>query len=282
MFAGELENLQDGIRAKLTNNGNLTMDDIAAVQRYQTPLFSVDREDDATTLISRRQLHDDLLVFLRELIINGELAEDTKIPEKELCVRFSVSRTPLREALKVLAFEGLVVLNHNRGAIVKPLSLKDIEEVFPIYGRLEGLAGKLACERLSKDGISDLMRLHERMIECTRNEDVEGVVAVNEQIHASIQAASGNRNLLQLLRYVTSKVRRARLVSRLSKTGLVNALAEHERIMSALEARNAALFAQAIRDHIENRFRSLRDAWIACEEGTGVTAFQDYENLRMA
>jgi DNA-binding GntR family transcriptional regulator len=81
---------------------------------------------------------------------------------------------------------------------------------------------------------------------------------------------------------VTSKVRRARLVSRLSKTGLVNALAEHERIMSALEARNAALFAQAIRDHIENRFRSLRDAWIACEEGTGVTAFQDYENLRMA
>jgi DNA-binding GntR family transcriptional regulator len=258
------------------------MDDIAAVQRDQTPLFSMDREDDATSLISRRQLHDDLLVFLRELIISGELAEDTKVPEKELCARFSVSRTPLREALKVLAFEGLVVLNHNRGAIVKPLSLKDIEEVFPIYGRLEGLAGMLACERLSKDGIADLMRLHERMIECTRNEDVDGVVAVNEQIHASIQAASGNRNLLQLLRYVTGKVRRARLSSRLSRTGLVNALAEHERIMSALEARNAPLFAQAIRDHIENRFRSLRDSWIAGEDGKGIAECQDYEHPRMA
>jgi DNA-binding GntR family transcriptional regulator len=213
--------------------------------------------------ISRRQLHDELLVRLRDFIVEGSLPDDTKIPEKELCERFGVSRTPLREALKVLAFEGLVVLNHNRGAIVKPLGIEDLEEAFPIYGRLEALAGELACERFTQAEIDDLRRLHDKMVASLAKEDYRSALATNEQIHSGIQTGSRNANLLQLLSYVSSRVRRARLTLHYPKSGLVSAMDDHERIMAAIEERNGPHLSAAIREHIENTFKVLKDAWRA-------------------
>ncbi len=88
---------------------------------------------------------------------------------------FGVSRTPLREALKVLAFEGLVTLNHNRGAVIRPLTIDDLNEAFPIYGRLEALAGELACKRLGQADIDELRQLHDTMIESFDRGDREFV-----------------------------------------------------------------------------------------------------------
>jgi DNA-binding GntR family transcriptional regulator len=217
--------------------------------------------------ISRRQLHDELLGRLREYIIEGALPDETKIPEKELCERFGVSRTPLREALKVLAFEGLVVLNHNRGAIVKTLSLEDLDEAFPIYGRLEALAGELACQRLSQSEIDRLRALHDAMVTAHSKGNVQSALALNEQIHAGIQTGSGNGNLLQLLSYVSSRVRRARLTLSYSRDALDAAMTDHERMMTALERRDPQRFSDAIREHIENTFKVLKDAWRAQHQG---------------
>jgi DNA-binding GntR family transcriptional regulator len=220
-------------------------------------------EGELTSPIARRQLHDELLMRLREYIIEGALPDDTKIPEKELCDRFGVSRTPLREALKVLAFEGLVVLNHNRGAIVKTLSLDDLEEAFPIYARLEALAGELACGKLTQAEIGELRRWHDEMVASWRKGDVISALTANEQIHNGIQTGSRNGNLLQLLSYVTGRVRRARLTLSYPREALDAAMKDHEQMMAALERRDAQRFSGAIREHIENTFKVLKDAWRA-------------------
>lgn len=217
--------------------------------------------------ISRRQLHDELLIRLREYIIEGALADDTKIPEKELCEQFGVSRTPLREALKVLAFEGLVVLNHNRGALVKTLSLEDLDEAFPIYAHLEALAGELACRKLTQTEIDHLRRLNDQMAASLHKGDVKSALEANEQIHGGIQAGSRNGNLLQLLSYVSARVKRARLSINYPRDALEAAMVDHEQMMVALERRDAQRFSAAIREHIENTFKVLKDAWRAQHQG---------------
>jgi DNA-binding GntR family transcriptional regulator len=235
------------------------MDDNAASGRVDG-FHDASPDESASGPISRRHLHDELLARLRECIIGGELKPGEKIPEKELCERFGVSRTPLREALKVLAFEGLVALHHNRGSAVSPLNIQDLAEAFPIYARFEGLAGELACKQLDRDEIDEIRRLHDEMVEHYARGDYRGHFAANEQIHLRIQAGSKNRNLIQLLRSVSSRVAQARNHVALSGARWANAIAEHEAIIAALEARDGALLSRLLREHMESTFRAITEA----------------------
>ncbi|NJM33559.1 MAG: GntR family transcriptional regulator [Rhodomicrobium sp.] len=225
-------------------------------------LLHMGAEENEMNSISRRHLHDELLTRLRDCIIEGELQAGAKIPEKDLCERFGVSRTPLREALKVLAYEGLVILNHNRGSVVKPLSLQDLRHAFPIYGQLEALAGEIACERLGDRELDEIRTLHDRMVTHYKKRDVKGHVAINELIHEKLQIGSGNRNLIQLIRGVSTRIRRARMALIVPVTRLPAAIAEHEQIMTALERREPVQVSRAIRQHIENSFRAIRDTFV--------------------
>ena len=119
---------------------------------------------DAIESIPRKTLHEQLVERLREIILEGGLEAGAKIPERELCERLGVSRTPMREALKVLASEGLVSLVPNRGAVVRGLTREDIDDLFPLIGALEALAGELACERISDSEIAAIERLHADMV----------------------------------------------------------------------------------------------------------------------
>jgi DNA-binding GntR family transcriptional regulator len=96
-----------------------------------------------------QSLHDEILTRLRDHIVEGNIADGGRVPERQLCEMLKISRTPLREALKVLASEGLVELLPNRGARVRPLSEQDLGELFDVMGGLEGLAGRLACENIT-------------------------------------------------------------------------------------------------------------------------------------
>jgi len=123
--------------------------------------------------IHRLRLHQELLAKLRSMILRCELVPGTRISEKDLCTRFAISRTPLREALKVLAANGLIELLPNRGAWIPHLRAKDVVEVFDLLPVLERRAGELAAPRLTDRDLRELRSLHDRMIAQGLADDTE-------------------------------------------------------------------------------------------------------------
>lgn len=229
-------------------------------------------DNDVSVAITRRQLHSELLTRLRDLIITGKIEGGAKIPEKELCDHFGISRTPLREALKVMAFEGLISLTHNRGATVRPLSLGDLQEVFPIYAHLEALAGQLACKRLTDEEIDDLLLMHDKLVVLYDEDKYPQYMALDELVHMRIEMASSNPVLLRMLQAVSGRVRRARYLVRAPRERQRAALDEHGCIMKALRDRDCESLSRAIKLHVDNSFRFFEDALSASTEMDDILA----------
>lgn len=213
--------------------------------------------------ITRRQLHSELLTRLREFIITGKIEDGAKIPEKELCDYFGISRTPLREALKVMAFEGLISLTHNRGATVRPVTLSDLREVFPIYSQLEELAAQLACDRLTNKEIDNLLMLHDELETLIEQDTYQQYVAKDEMVHLRIEAAASNPVLLRMLQVVSARVRRVRYAVQATRERQREALEEHGRIMTALRNRNGDALSRAIKVHLDNSFQFFEASLLA-------------------
>src|ERR1700721_1049470 len=142
-----------------------------------------------------QSLHDEILTRLRDHIVEGNLPDGSRVPERQLCEMLGISRTPLREALKVLASEGLVELLPNRGARVRKLSEHDLNELFDVMGGLEGLAGRLACEHITDAEITEIERLHYEMYGFYLHRHMHGYFHVNQLIHQKIVEPSRNNTL---------------------------------------------------------------------------------------
>ena len=213
-----------------------------------------------TAPIERRTLHDELAERLRDLIIEGDLAPGEKLSEKDLCEQFGVSRTPLREALKVLSTEGLVLLTPHRGAAVSKLTLADLEEAFPIMGALEAISGELACARITDREISHLRALHDAMVTRHRAGDLVGYFELNQRIHQGILDAAGNPTLTQMQRALAGRVRRARYMANMTPERWAKAVAEHEDIIRAIEGRQAERLGLLLKTHLANKLVTVREA----------------------
>ncbi len=200
--------------------------------------------------IPRQSLHDELLSRIRSLIIDGDLRPGAKVPERELCSRFSVSRTPLREALKVLAAEGLVRLPPNRGAVISEVRIDDLEECFQVLAELEALAAELCCLSMTSSEINTARILHERMRAEHAAGDLQGYHRLNREWHDGIIAGARNRVLADQHQKLALRVRRAQLIATISRERWDAALQEHDAIIQHLEARAAAELAQEMRTHI--------------------------------
>jgi DNA-binding GntR family transcriptional regulator len=211
--------------------------------------------------LRRMSLHEELADKVRELIVNGELPGGTKVPERELCEAFGVSRTPLREALKVLASDQLVVLQPNRGAWVTEITVEDLEEVFPVMGALEALSGELACEKITDDEIEAVAKLHAVMVDHYENRRLREYFDVNQQIHEAILAAARNRTLTYQYRALATQVRRARFVANMTDERWRQATEEHEEIIRCLRARDGSGLAEVLRRHLANKLDTVRD-WL--------------------
>lgn len=210
--------------------------------------------------ILRPSLHDQLRERLRTLIIEGELEPDSRIDEKALCLRFGVSRTPLREVLKVLATEGLVTLLPNRGARVAGFDMDDLTEAFPVMGALEALAGKIAAAAATQAEIAAIEALHQTMVVAYGERDLRRYFDLNQQIHAAILSCARNATLAQLYGQVSAKVRRARFTANLSDARWAEAIAEHDQILAALKARDGAALAQVLQMHLDHKFKAVTEA----------------------
>ena len=214
----------------------------------------------ATAPIPRRSLHEELLDRLRALIVEGELAPAVKVPERELCQRYGVSRTPMREALKVLAAEGLLILTPNRGATVAPITLEEMEEVFPVIGALEGLAGELACKSVTDAELKAISAFHGRMLDAYATRDLKRYLAANHAIHDAILAAARNATLTQTHRSLAGRVKRARCLANLTAKRWQQAVEEHERMLDLLSAHQGSKLGRLMRDHLDHKLETVRDA----------------------
>jgi DNA-binding GntR family transcriptional regulator len=220
---------------------------------------------DVLAPIERRPLHNELAERLRHLIVEGDLAPGEKLSERDLCSRFGVSRTPLREALKVLSTEGLVRLIPHRGAAVSKLTISDLEEAFPIMGALEAVAGELACRHITDEEIAQLQAIHAEMVAEHRARNLERYFALNQRIHEGILAAARNPTLAQMQRGLAGRVRRARYLANMSAARWAEAVREHEAILEALSARDGERLARLLKTHLANKLVTVREALLADE-----------------
>lgn len=207
-----------------------------------------------------RPRYDDVVSGIRDLIVEGDLPAGERISERALCDRFGVSRTPLREALKVLASEGLVELTPNRGARVIRLTEQDAGEMFEVMGTLEGLAGELAASRITDEALAELKALHYQMALHQARGELMPYFRLNQEIHRKIFEISGNRTLIAVYNGLAGRIRRPRYLANISAPRWTEALKEHEAILAALEARDGAALGQILKDHLRKTCETVKQA----------------------
>jgi len=188
--------------------------------------------------IPRQVLHQEVAVRLRQRIVEGQLAPGVKLNERELSESLQVSRTPLREAIKMLAAEGLVELLPNRGAVVAQLSAQDIADAFEVIAGLEGQAGELAAERIGAGALAEIRALHYEMRAAFTRRDLATYYRLNALIHGQINAAAGNRVLAQTWASVNARLQALRFRSNFDEGKWKRAMKEHDRMVELLAARD--------------------------------------------
>lgn len=212
--------------------------------------------------INPRPLHNEVAERLRELITRGDLAPGQRLNERRLTEQFGISRTPLREAIKLLSAEGLIKLLPNRGAVVTTITPADAEDMFQVMAVLEPLAGELACQRATAKDLAEVQELHERMRVFHAAGDLVNYFDLNQQIHQKIIDCAGNRELSDAYRRISTRIRRARYMANLFKPRWNEAMAEHEQMVEALAKRDSARLKAILGDHLANKSRAVQD-WLA-------------------
>jgi DNA-binding GntR family transcriptional regulator len=193
----------------------------------------------ATGVLLTEPLHQRAALRLRDLVVEGRLRPGEAISEKDLCDEFGISRTPLREALKILSFEGLIQLLPRRGAIVAPIVTEQLQQKFEVVRVLEDFAVKLMCERATDVQIAELKAVHKRLVDAVKRGD-SNFVRLNDEFHDVIMRASGNQSLLEVHAPLWQHLRRVRQlalnVEDVSR-GYVQAV---DRLMKAISKRDSA------------------------------------------
>ncbi len=200
--------------------------------------------------IERRPLHDEVLQRLRDMIVEGRWPFGEVLPELAISEELGVSRTPLREALKVLAFEGLVDLLPSRGAVITQPTAKATYDMLVLMAGLEALAGKLACNVATKGQIQRIERLHRTMLKAYENQERRPYFKANRQIHEHIVEASGNQPLIDTHTSLRRRLRRLLFAGGDRPEALAKAVQEHQEILDALVERDAPRLAAALEIHI--------------------------------
>lgn len=204
--------------------------------------------------IKRPTLHEELVERLRNLVVEDKLKPGEKVPEKELCESFGVSRTPLREALKVLASEGFIVLQANRGARVAEVTRQELENTFPVIAMLEQLAGELACRHLDAEELAWIEGRHSAMLNAFEAQDRQSYFQANQDIHQALIRGARNEILESHHRLLAARVRRARFMANLSNERWSQAIDEHEQMMDRLRDRDEEGLGQLMKLHMMNKF----------------------------
>jgi DNA-binding GntR family transcriptional regulator len=221
-------------------------------------------ETEVVRRIARQTLPAQVAERLRDMIAEDALHPGQKLNEVRLAETLYVSRTPLREGIKLLASEGLVDLVPNRGAFVADPSAVEVEDMLTALGGIEAVAAELACMAASDEAIAAVRALHGRMLEAYAHGDRLAYFKFNQQIHLGIASASGNATLRRLHATLNARLYRVRFLTtspeRLSRERWAQAVGEHEAIITAFERRDAAQLHVLLKGHLGNTWKSGRKA----------------------
>ncbi len=198
-------------------------------------------------------LHEQAAARLRAMLVEGRIAPGAKLNERELSEALHVSRTPLREAIKLLAAEGLVDLLPNRGAVAVKLTEADVRHSFELLAELEGLAGELAAARIDDAGRQELRAKHYEMLACHARGDLSGYYRLNALIHAGISAAADNPVLASTYAKVNARVQSLRFRTNQNEAKWQRALHEHGQMLQALDARDGLALRALLKQHLEHK-----------------------------
>ena len=207
-------------------------------------------------------LRDVVFNTLRQAILKGELKPGERLMEIQLAQRLGVSRTPVREAIRKLELEGLVVMVPRKGAEVAKITVKDLEDVLEVRAALEELAAKMACEHITDEQLQELKRAAADFKKVLDTDDLTACVQADIKFHEIIYNATDNARLLQILNNLREQMYRYRMEYLKDKSMHKTLLEEHDAIRRALKKRDKDKVAQAICVHIENQKKSIIDSLI--------------------
>ena len=203
--------------------------------------------------IPRASLHEQVALRLRQMLVENQIAPGAKLNERELAGVLQVSRTPLREAIKMLAAEGLVELLPNRGAIAVELTETDVQNTFEVMAGLEAMSGELAAERITDAELAEIRAMHFEMMAAYTRRDLSGYYRLNAAIHRAINAAARNTVLTTIYNQVNARLQALRFRSNQDDAKWKQAMAEHERMIDALGRRDAGAMRAVLREHLDHK-----------------------------
>ena len=203
--------------------------------------------------IPRAALHEQVTQRLRQMLVEGRIAPGAKLNERELCEALSVSRTPLREAIKTLAAEGLVELLPNRGAIAVELTEADILNTFEVMAGLEGQSGELAAQRITEGELAEIKAMHFEMMAAYTRRDLSTYYRLNAAIHRAINSAARNPVLTATYTQVNARLQALRFRSNQDGEKWKRAMQEHEQMIAALEAHDPAALRAVLVAHLGHK-----------------------------
>lgn len=209
------------------------------------------------TRIAPIALYQEVAERLRQRIYAHELKPGAWIDEQVLTEQYGISRTPLREALKVLASEGLVTLKPRRGCYVTEISERDLDEIFAVMALLEGECAGQAATRADAADQDRCRRIHDELEAAAKRDDIDAFFEANQAFHRQLQVIADNRWLTQVIEDLRKVIKLSRHHSLFSAGRLEQSLAEHRGILKALLARDADAAELAMRTHIESGREAL-------------------------
>ncbi|MFM9901600.1 MAG: GntR family transcriptional regulator [Polaromonas sp.] len=206
-----------------------------------------------THAVPRATLHEQVAQRLRQMLVENRIAPGAKLNERALSEALNVSRTPLREAIKMLAAEGLVELLPNRGAIAVALTEQDVLNTFEVMAGLEAQSGALAAERVTDAELQEITAMHYEMLAAYTRRDLPAYYQLNAAIHSAINRAAKNPVLTATYQQVNARLQALRFRSNQDEGKWQAAMAEHDQMIAALAARDAVAMQRVLMQHLTNK-----------------------------
>ncbi len=200
--------------------------------------------------IAPQALYQEVAERLRQRIFSHELPPGSWVDEQALADHYGISRTPLREALKVLASEGLVTLKPRKGCYVTEISDRDLDEIFTVMALLEGQCAREAAGKASNSALKDLERIHAKLELAATGSDINGFFEANQAFHRAVQTLADNRWLLNAIEDLRKVIKLSRHHSLFSECRLEQSLSEHREILTAILGRDPDAAERKMREHI--------------------------------